>query len=435
MLSVHFLSESCHLVWYRLTRAEKVVVACICLIPLWWLLGWSYLFLLLAGSVYLYEFCSQGKIRLSAPHPFVILMVFYGLHSLISEYFYASLHQVSMSIRDWVGAVNSWIATGLVLWYIQSKPIRTRPLVVAGAFAFVVALMLVFWGVIYFVWQQADYSPTRSLFGILAGKGEVYEPGVGNNNFLIPYFANDHSIPGMVRYVFFFYGPESLALALCFICLLALELKHPWAAVALFSGAAFLLLLSGTRSVWIVLPTVLAIHWLLKAGQLMGSWLVCALIAVTSFTTLSIPSVTNQVLTQIDQTTSATAELRGNSTEVRNEIYQRTWSAILDADDTRLLFGHVNPGETVLPGYAPAKVGSHSFYLGSLLYRKGLMGTGIFLAFWAALIQWFYQTRRGRPSCCWLMLAVFSVTFCVMEWESVVTPLLLVMATLRESWT
>lgn len=63
------------------------------------------------------------------------------------------------------------------------------------------------------------------------------------------------------------------------------------------------------------------------------------------------------------------------------------------------------PGASVHAGYAPAKVGTHSFYLGSLLYQKGVVGTCIFVTFWLSLITWLYHTRSNRPICIFFDLA------------------------------
>ncbi|NEO61468.1 MAG: O-antigen ligase domain-containing protein, partial [Moorea sp. SIO4G2] len=284
-----------------------------------------------------------------------------------------------------MSSVNKWISIGIFLWYIQTHKIRIRLEVVAWAFSVVILLMFVFWLVIYFGWNQGDYIPPRSLYGLLTGKSPTYVPGAGNSNYLLPYFPTDESLPGFVRYVYFFPGPEALALVVSFVSLVALDLKHRLWSLLLLVVSIFLLLTSGTRSAMLVLPLVFSLRYLLTVGSAFGPWFLSGLIAIVSFTTLSLPPVTNVMLNTVTGTAEAAGSARADSTEIRGEIYKRTWESILNASDGTLLLGHVMTGETVLPGYAPAMVGSHSFLLGTLLYRSGLLGSTIFLTYWISL--------------------------------------------------
>ncbi|NEQ81805.1 MAG: O-antigen ligase family protein [Moorea sp. SIO2I5] len=415
--------------WSLLTQSEKVVGLGIVLIPLWWLWGWSYLLLFLAIGIFTYEFFKRSKIRLQQPSLTVLALIAYGLYNLISNYFYGLYNSSSLSTRDLIGGFNTIFAPAAVIWYIQSKNIRVRLQVVAWAFSIVVVLMLAYWFYIFFVLHQVTFEPSRSLFGILTGKPLQYKPGLGNSNYLIPYRAEDSSLPGLARYFFFFHGPESLALVVSFICLLSLDLKNRLWFILLFSGAFFILLTSGTRSAWLSLPTIIIIRWLLKTGASKGAWLICGLIALVSFVFLVITPVTEFVFNTVSNTAQATSEFRGDSTDVRAEIYRRTFERVLESSNQNFLFGHVVHGETVLPGYAPAMVGTHSFYLGSLLYIKGLVGIGIFATYWISLIAWLYQTRFGRPISCIIIFILFSITFCVMAFESTVMPIILIALT------
>jgi O-Antigen ligase len=412
--------------WHNLTQSEKVVCSCIVLIPLWWLWGWSYLAVFLAISVFAYQYFHKGSLHLQKPSLFVIAGIAYGLYELLSMSFWAIYNNYSLNPRSFTNSITTWIAPLFLLWYIKNHKIKVRPQVIAWAFSIVVFQMLLFWVVIHFLWKENFFIPPRSLFGLLTGKGEVFVPGVGNSNFLMPYFPSDSSLLGMVRYVFFFHGPESLALVVGFVCILAVDIQQKIWSIILFSGSFFLLLLSGTRSTWLAIPAVLIIRWLLAISKNGKLWRMFVLLAIVSFVTLSIPTVTDLFSNSATHTAKATGEFRGDSTEVRAEIYRRTWEGFINGSDTQLIFGHIVSGETVLPGYAPATVGSHSFLLSTLLYRKGLLGAAIFLSFWTSLISWLYATRKSRPMSCLIVYILFSLTFSVMEWESVVMPLILI---------
>ncbi len=419
--------------WHDLTQSEKVVCACIVLIPLWWLWGWSYLTVFLAVSVFAYQYFYKGSLHLQKPSLFIIAGIAYGLYELLSLYLWAVYNNYSLNPRSFTNSITTWIAPIALLWYIKNYKIKVRLQVVIWAFSVVVVQMLLFWVVIHFLEKENFYIPPRSLFGLLTGKGEVFVPGVGNSNFLMPYFASDSSLLGMVRYVFFFHGPESLALVVGFVCILAVDIQQKIWSILLFSGSFFLLLLSGTRSTWVAVPTVLLIRWLLTITKNGKLWRIFALLAIVSFVTLSIPAVNDLFSNYAKHTAKATGELRGDSTEVRAEIYRQTWKGFVNGSDTQLILGHIVPGETVLPGYAPAVVGSHSFLLSSLLYGKGLLGTAIFWSFWLSLISWLYATRKSRPMSCLIVYLLFSLTFSVMEYESVVMPLILITAVTHKS--
>ncbi|MGA7933715.1 MAG: hypothetical protein WCA35_09225 [Kovacikia sp.] len=419
--------------WHRLEQAEKTVCLGIVLIPLWWLWGWSYLLLALALGIYLYEYVDQGKIQLQNPGLVVLALTAYGAYDLISAIFYGFYHDASLSVRDFTESLNAIFAPAAIIWYVQSRRIRVRPSVVAWSFSVIVLLMLATWIYLVTVAHQAPFMPPRSLFGALTHKPVEYVPGLGNTNYLIPYRAEDRSLPGFVRFFFFFHGPESLALVTGFIALLALDLNKRLWSVLLFSGAVFCLLMSGTRSVWLALPATLLVRWLLKLGNTKNTWLVYALAAFSSFL-IMLPPVSDFILDTTSGTTKTTEEFRGDSTEVRAEIYRRTSERILDSSNWELFVGHVVPGETVLPGYAPAMVGTHSFYLGTLLYRQGLLGTGLFAFYWLSLIAWLYKTRRDRPIAVLLVFLLFSLTFGTMAFESVVMPITLICSVTRQPY-
>jgi hypothetical protein len=420
--------------WQVLTNAERVVCLGIVLTPLWWLWGWNYLILFLAVGIAIYSFRTQGGFQLNRPGAHVYLLWLSGTYLLIQQFFYGSITGIAvLDPRTIVLAISNVYGTGFILWYVQDRKVVVRPQVVFWSCSVLILQIFCLWAVIFFVKGQSFYMPTRSILGTLTGKGEVFVPGIGNTNFLLPYLPEDRSIAGFVRYVFFFHGPESSALVMGFIALLALDIQQRTWKWTLLGFSLFFLLLTGTRSVWLSLPMVFMLRSLMVAGRGWGPWVVCALIACMSFTTLSLPSATNFIEDMTNNTASNTANFRGDSTEVRGMIYRRTWEEFTEASEVTMLLGHVETGEGVAPGYAPAVVGSHSFYLGSLLYRRGIVGSAIFLGYWGCLIQWFFRTRRGRPLSTILVFALFSFTFCVMEMETVVTPLIMLCSTVRES--
>lgn len=416
--------------WQNLTRSEKVVCAYISLIPLWWMWGWRLYFVFLVAGILIHEWRERRGIQLQPPSTAAMGIICYGLYVLILRYFYGEAEGVRLNFNAVIAPLNNVVCFGLLLWYIQDRKIRIRQFVVFWSFSVVIVTMLLTWAVIYFGLNQADYIPPRSIYGLLTGKSSHYEPGDGNSNFLMPYFPTDESIGGLVRYLYFFPGPEALALVMAFVCLLSLDIKNRlWSFLLLF-GSVFLLLTSGTRSVWVSLPIVLGLRYLFTTGKIFGPAFVCGLLAIVSFSSLSVPVISNTVINQVTNTAEATANARADSTEVRSEIYRLTIKGIENASNSQLIFGHVVTGEAVLPGYKPAKVGTHSFILGTLLYRGGLLATGFFLTFWISLLWWLYKTRYDRPSCLF-MFVLLSLTFITMELEMPVLPITLVCIMLR----
>lgn len=430
--SKHSLFNGFLLNWRSLTQSERVTCLGIILIPVWWLWGWSYLMFFLATGIFLYEFLTHRKVRLTSPSLIVVALVAYGTFDLLVNFFYGLYNGSSLSARDFLGVLNTEFSAAAIIWYIQSKKIRVRPSAVAWSFTFVFLLMFFVWAYVFFFNQQSAFEPPRSLFGFLTGKPVQYVPGLGNTNYLIPYRPEDSSLPGFSRYFYFFHGPESLALVCSFTALLALDIRNKTWSIFLFLLSLFILLTSGTRSIWLTLPVVVAFRYLIMMGRFKGTWVIYALIACFSAVSLMLPPVTDLLLDQAVGTAEATSEFRADSTDVRQEIYSQTFEEVLHASNLELIFGHVVPGETVLPGYAPAMIGTHSFYLGSLLYTRGLIGTMLFAAYWIALIQWLRQTSKGRPLSDFLIFLVFSLAFCVMAFESVVMPLTLVALVTRE---
>ncbi len=213
----------------------------------------------------------------------------------------------------------------------------------------------------------------------------------------------------------FFSLPEACALIVAFIGLLALDIKNRTWSILMFVGSLFLVFISGTRSIWLTFPLVVGLRYLFTTSKVYGVVFLFTLMSVVSFTTLSLPPLSELILDTYGNTVRSTAEARGDSTEVRQKIYTRTLEQIPD----NLLLGHWMPGPTVLPGFELGRVGTHSFILGTLLYRAGLFGTGIFTAFWVSSYFWFYKTRHGRPLSCYGLLILFTLLSPVMEFGDI----------------
>ncbi|MCJ8281258.1 MAG: hypothetical protein MJK14_15610 [Rivularia sp. ALOHA_DT_140] len=416
--------------WNNLTLSEKVVCANITLIPLWWMWGWRFYFIFLIAGIFIYECCNNKDTRVSRPSTAAIAIIGYGLYLLIVRYFYGEIEGIPLNFNSVIAPLNNIVFFGLSLWYVQNRKIRIRVSVVFWSFSIVIATMILMWGIIYFGLNQADYIPPRSIYGLLTGKTATYEPGDGNSNFLLPYFYRDESIGGLVRYLYFFPGPEALALVMGFVCLLSLDIKNRYWSIFLLLGSTFLLLTSGTRSVWVSLPIVLGLRYLFTAGKIFGPGFICGLLAIISLSTLSVPVISNTVVDSLMDTADKTANARADSTVVRSEIYRLTIKDLENASNSKFIFGHVVNGKGILPGYKPAQVGTHSFILGTLLYRGGLLGTMFFITFWVSLLWWLFKTRYDRPSCLFVFV-LFSLTFITMELEMPVLPITLLCTILR----
>jgi O-Antigen ligase len=410
--------------WSAITPAERIVCGLILATPLWWMLGWGYVMPLFAVSITAYEIAFKGGLRLQRPTMLPVSAASFQIYRTVSAF----LNSEAFAMSSITGLANG-LSFSFILWYTENRSIKVRPAVLAWAMSVLILYMFAFWVVAQGALGARRFEPPRSLMGQILDKGERFVPGAGTSNYLLPYWAEDKLPGGLARFCFFFPVPEDLALISGFVCLLALELKKGIRSYALFGAGVFLLFLSGTRSNWLVLPAILVLRFLIIAGKAGGPALILALISMVSAVSLSMPVVTEQIVSTVNHTSEATGNFRRNSTEVRDKIYQRTFEAVVDEPD-KLLLGRGVTGPTVLPGYEPAKIGSHSFILGTLIYRGGLVGTGIFLWFWVLLIRSLYRSRANRPILCLLLPIYMSLTFFVME-ISVVNYLLLLITFLE----
>jgi hypothetical protein len=395
--------------WDKLTFAEKAICIYIILFPIWWVLGWGYMWLLIATGI-LTGLKVRGKeINLKRPSPLIVFGFIFYIYAGLSTCTRSS----TLSPSTLIGLSMSFFFM-FILWYIESNNIRIRVRVLAWALSVLALECLLFWVVIQLILNTPYFIPPRSIIASFLDKSERYIAGAGNSNYLLPYWPKDKLPGGLVRFGFFFPTPENFSLIAAAISLVSLELKNRYWKISLFSSGIFLLFLSGTRSSWISLFIVLIAYYAFISGKRFGISILLALIACFSFVSLSLPSITDQVFEDYNRIQESAGNLRRDSTEVRSLIYKRTWEAIVSEPDN-LLLGRGVEGATVLPGYEPAKVGTHSFILGNLFYRQGLVGSLLFLSYWLSIAMHLYQTRAIKPSYVLPMLLLASITFVTME--------------------
>jgi hypothetical protein len=395
--------------WKLLTQSEKVVCLGIILIPLWWVIGWSFMLLFWVIGIAVYEVKCYQKIRLERPTISAIALILFSFYRALTYV----LNTPEIAPRALLDPFFSWGCGGLLLWYIQSRKIRIRLHVAAWAFSVVICTMLVWWSFFHFVLNEPYFIPPRTLFAILLDKGASYNANqLGSvGNFLVPYYFDERGIGGLLRYTFFFPHPTISSFAIGFTGLIVLDIKKPLWSLPIFIICTFLILIGQSRNAWLALSLVLIVRWLITSSKAGGIIFLLSLMAITSFATLSLPSVTDFITETYTNTVDATSNFRKDSTEVRNNIYLRTWEAFVEDP----FLGHGVNGPPVLPGYEFALVGTESFVLGSLLYKSGIVGTSLFLTFFTSLLAWLYKTRKDRPLCCFLMLLYLSLSSLVTE--------------------
>ncbi len=407
--------------WKTLTRAEQLVCASIALLPLWWILGWSWTLAVWMLGIIAHDIFRYGNLRFKSPTLSAAALLAFGFYTLINS----NLRSPTFNLNSVIGPTTLWICAGLALWYIQSNDIRIRPQVMAWAFSVSIIQMIVFWLIVHFGLSEHSYIPYRTLFGFLTDKGEQFIPGAGNANYLKPYEPSEKGLGGLARYSFFFAHPSTCALWVGFAALLSLDMKNRIWATYMVLGCSFLLLLGQTRSAWLAFPVALAARYFFNRSKVF----LFALVSVVSLAVLSLPPITDSLLGNYTGAIEATSHLRKDSSKVRNLIYARTLERIPE----ELLLGHGINGPTVLPGFDAGRIGSHSFFLGTLLYKAGVLGTAIFTTFLVSLFLWLARTKTGRPTCCFFIFLYFGLNLLVEEPEIVTVLLVLLCTLLRET--
>jgi len=381
--------------WGALTVGERFVCANIILIPVWWAAGlYKYMTFILLSCVAVYEWQQHGEIRLKLPSTPVVALFAFGIYQIIQI-----LLNYSAPGRGSVSSIFlTWFSYALLLWYIQSNNIRFRIEVVAWACTVSLVQMLGFWFLLQFVLPDSLFMPPKipTLFGLFTGKSA--------ESLLAPYQGD---LTGYYRISLFFYSAQFFALVVGCIGLVALEIKNRIWSLLVVLSCIFLIYLTLSRAVWIAFPIAVWLRYLFSSyGQPRNRPIMFALMAVASFTILSMPQVTNLLVDSYKALTPSVTEFRSGSTQVRAEIYRQTWNAIQENP----IWGHVGKGNLINSSVGDANVvGSHSVILGNLLYGTGLVGTGIFAVFWISLFMWLYKTRAGRPLTCFCVLIMFTI--------------------------
>ena len=397
--------------WSALTLSEKVVCGNIVLFPVWWFVGiTNYMLIIFSLGIIIYEWRCYGRLRLKRPSWAVIALFAFYIYGYVDNFMVLFDAYPSIDIpSDLELNPNSLIksafpfAIPFLVWYIQSNNAKVRLEVVAWACSVSVIQMLLGWLIFQFAFPGWIDHPPRTLYAILTGK-KSFTPGevAGWGNYLAFYDED--------RVRFFFGHYQAAAGFLGLVSLIAMDLKNRVWSCLLLAACTFAIILIGSRSIWLALPAGLLLRFFLTLVRLRLTALVFAFLAIFSFATLSLTPFTDMMFATYTGTASAVANARAGSTESRSKVYKATLKRIPD----KPIFGHKIPGEKAREGpsvfvlEAP-RIGSHSFILGDLLYQKGLLGMGIFATFWASLLVWFYETRRGRPLSWFPILVLFTL--------------------------
>ena len=397
--------------WSALTLSEKVVCANIVLLPVWWYVGITdYMLIFFSLGIVFYEWRCYGRLRLKRPSWAVIALFAFYAYGYIDNFMVLFDAYPSIEIpADLELNPNSLIkmafpfAIPFLVWYIQSNNTKVRLEVVAWACSVSVIQMLLGWLIFQLAFPGWIDNPPRTLYAVLTGKSRFNPENVGGwTNYLAFYDAD--------RVRFFFGHYQAAAGFLGLVSLIAMDLKNRIWSCLLLVACTFAIILIGSRSIWLALPVGLFLRFFLTLVKLRWTALVFAFLAIFSFATLSLTPVTDMIVTTYTGTASAVANARAGSTEGRSKVYRATLKRI----PNKPIFGHKIEGEKAREGPSvfvldPPRIGSHSFILGELLYKKGLLGLGIFATFWASLLLWFYETRRERPMSWFPILALFTL--------------------------
>lgn len=405
--------------WRALSTAEQVICSLIVLIPLWWVLGLiPYLIFCVAAGVVLHERIYQKKIRLRRPTLAVLCLTSFYLYSsgaTLYRYFHfdpasldsltsaADLAQKPLKFIDLIESLLQ-LSFPFLLWYCQSHNIRIRMNVLAWALSVVVLEMLAVCLFCHFVLGNPFYDAPQTLWAILKGKSGGYNRSgeFDKTNFLLLYWPTEKSIGAFPRFYGFFNEPQAFAKFMAVSGLIAFSLRNRlWKFIGL-AICIFLIGVSGSRSIWLSFPVAVLIGTVLKTRRLGGVYFTLALLAGLSFMLLCMPPVTNLVMDTTSNTASFVSDFRENSTENRASLYQGAIEAALD-NPTNFLLGHPEN----------SWFATHSFILGELLYRRGLVGAGLFLSFDITFLLWLKGKGTSTPLCSFLILLLLNLSFVV----------------------
>jgi O-Antigen ligase len=397
--------------WSELTPSERSVCFFIIFTPVWWSIGWAYIWFLTTGAILACQQFQSKSFGLKRPS----LLVLSGFSFHVYRSATSILNSSSISPSTWIGVLVG-ICFYFIIWYIESNDVQVRIEVIAWAISALVVELLVFWIIFQLILRAPNFVPPRTLTSQFLDRSERYIKGAGSSNYLLPYWPEDKLPLGLCRFAFFYPVPEDFGLISGSISVFALEIKNRYWRAALLCMGIFLLFVSGTRMAWIAFSAVFILRYIILTSKTWGISAMFVLIGLSCFLMLSVPQITDTAFDTFTQTTQSTSDFRKDSSEVRKTIYNRTWEEIVsEPEPEKLLLGRGVFGSGVLPGFEPAKIGSHSFILGTLLYRQGLVGTLIFLFFWVSIIAKLFSERGRRPMFSLLMVLFMSLTFPTME--------------------
>lgn len=135
--------------WQALTGAERFVCANIVLLPVWWVVGYLLMALLLPLGVILYELRKYGELRLKRPNLPVVALLAFATYQVVQAFIFRLFGAPGLASTLQSAAMLSY-CPAFWLWYIQSNNIRIRLEVVAWACTVSVIQMLGFWFAIEF---------------------------------------------------------------------------------------------------------------------------------------------------------------------------------------------------------------------------------------------------------------------------------------------
>ncbi|HEY9823994.1 MAG TPA: O-antigen ligase family protein [Stenomitos sp.] len=399
------------LCWEQLSQAEKFISSFIILTPAWWFFGWTYSWFFIVGSILLIHQIKKKDLILKRPSWLVIsgLLFHCYRHSVLL------LNSSEVGLSVWVDILVG-ICFYFIIWYIENNNIRIRVKVLAWAISVLALEIISFWIVAQLIFKAPHFIPPRTLVSQFLDRSERYIQGSGASNYLLPYWPEDKLPGGFARFAFFYPVPEDFGLISGAISAFSLELKNHYWRIVLFCSGIFLLFVSGTRMAWISFLLILVIRCLIVLSKNWGIIVLYALIGFFCFVMLSVPQVTDITYESFSNTTQSGSNLRKDSSEVRGLIYRRTWEEITtDPEIEKLIFGRGAFGPGVVPGFEPAKIGSHSFILGTLIYRQGLLGTSIFVMYWTLMSRKLFFSKDKYPLSSPLIFLFISFTFPTME--------------------
>jgi O-Antigen ligase len=399
--------------WSELTTAERFVCAFIMFTPLWWFIGWVYVWFLITGSILSYHLWQGKGLGLRRPSWFVISGFLFQLYRSGS----AILNTPGdIKPSTWIGLMVG-LCLYFIIWFIENNNIKVRIEVLAWTISVLVIELLTFWIVAQLIFKAPHFTPPRTLISQFLDRSERYIKGDGASNYLLPYSPEDKLPGGLSRFGFFYPVPEDFGLISASITTFSLEIKNRYWRAALFWAGFLLLFVSGTRMAWISFSTIMLLRYIILTSKAWGISAIFALIGLSCFLMFSVPHITDTVSNTFATTTQSTSDFRRDSSEVRAKIYRRTWDEVIsDPDPSKLLLGRGITGPTVVPGFKPAQIGSHSFLLGNLLYRQGLVGSSLFLIFWGSFIAKLFLERAKRPMFSLLIVVFITLTFPTMEY-------------------